>query len=92
MKRNLNPIKGTKEYLPKESRMREFVRQKILEVYQKNGYQLISTPILEHLNLLEGSEGGDNLKMMFKTIKRGEKLNLKKENLSIDDITDIISL
>ena len=88
MKRNLNPIKGTKEYLPKESRMREFVRQKILEVYQKNGYQLISTPILEHLNLLEGSEGGDNLKMMFKTIKRGEKLNLKKENLSIDDITE----
>lgn len=88
MKLNLNPIKGTNDYAPKEALEREIVRQKILEIYQKNGYQLIKTPILEHLELLNGSDGGDNLKLIFKTIKRGEKLDLSKPNLTEADIAE----
>lgn len=88
MKLNLNPIKGTNDYKPKEAKEREFVRQKILNIYQKNGYQLVKTPILEHLNLLTGSDGGDNLRLIFKTIKRGAQLDLKKPNLTEADITE----
>lgn len=86
--KNFNPIRGTNDYAPKEAKIREIVRQKILASYQSNGYNLISTPILENLELLNLSDGGDNLKLMFKTVKRGDKLNLNKENLCEADITE----
>ena len=86
--KNFNPIRGTNDYMPSEAKVREIVRQKILSVYQNNGYNLISTPILESLELLNMSEGGDNLKLMFKTVKRGDKLDLCKENLTEKDITE----
>ena len=86
--KNFNPIRGTNDYMPKEAKIREIVRQKILANYQNNGYNLISTPILEHLDLLNMSDGGDNLKLMFKTIKRKDKLNLQKENLCEADVVE----
>lgn len=86
--KNCNPIRGTNDYLPREAKIREIVKQKILSNYQNSGYNLISTPVLEHLDLLNMSDGGDNLKMMFKTIKRGDKLNLDKTNLTEADIVE----
>lgn len=86
--KNFSPIRGTNDYMPKEAKIREIVRQKILASYQNNGYNLISTPILENLELLNMSDGGDNLKLMFKTVKRGDKLDLTKENLTINDIVE----
>ena len=86
--KNFSPIRGTNDYMPKEAKIREIVRQKILSSYQNNGYNLISTPILENLELLNMSDGGDNLKLMFKTIKRGDKLDLTKENLTVNDIVE----
>ena len=86
--KNFNPIRGTYDYLPKEARLREYVRTTILNSYQENGYNLIDTPILESLEFLDSSEGGDNLRLMFKTIKRGEKLDLTKENLCESDIVE----
>jgi len=86
--KNFSPIRGTNDYMPKEAKIREIVRQKILRCYQSNGYNLISTPILESLELLNMSDGGDNLKLMFKTVKRGDKLDLNKENLTEKDITE----
>jgi len=88
MKLNLNPIKGTCDYLPSDAAEREMVRQKILSVYQKNGYQLITTPALEHIELLSSSDGGDNLRLMFKTLKRGEKLDLSAPNLTENDLVE----
>lgn len=86
--KNYNPIRGTNDYLPNEAKVREIVRQKILTSYQNNGYNLISTPILENLEYLNSSEGGDNLRLMFKTVKRGEKLDLAKPNLTEADIVE----
>ena len=86
--KNFSPIRGTNDYMPKEAKIREIVRQKILTSYQNNGYNLISTPILENIELLNMSDGGDNLKLMFKTVKRGDKLDLTKENLTVDDIVE----
>ncbi len=88
MKVNTNPIRGTYDYAPKQAELRETVRQKILKCYQQNGFSLITTPILENLQLLNSSDGGDNLRLMFKTIKRGEKLDLKKPDLTENDITE----
>lgn len=86
--KNYNPIRGTNDYLPKDAKIREIVRQKILTNYQNNGYNLISTPILENLDYLNMSDGGDNLKLMFKTIKRGDKLDLTKPDLTEKDIVE----
>lgn len=86
--KNYNPVRGTYDYMPNEARIREIVKQKILSSYQNNGYNLISTPILENLEYLNSSDGGDNLKLMYKTIKRGSKLDLTKPNLSVQDIVE----
>jgi len=86
--KNFNPIRGTNDYMPRDAKIREVVKQKILSSYQSNGYNLISTPILENLEYLNSSEGGDNLRLMFKTVKRGDKLNLTKPDLTEADIVE----
>lgn len=85
---SFNPVRGTYDYLPAEAKIREQVRRIILDNYTSNGYNLISTPVLEGLNFLNSSEGGDNLRLIFKTIKRGDKLDLTKQNLTEEDITE----
>ncbi|MBQ3503009.1 MAG: ATP phosphoribosyltransferase regulatory subunit, partial [Clostridia bacterium] len=88
MKVNIQPVRGTYDYPPIQAENREIVRQKILKSYQDNGFTLIDTPVLENLSLLDSSEGGDNLRLMFKTIKRGAQLDLTKPNLTEKDITE----
>ena len=86
--KNINPVRGTYDYAPVEAESREIVKQKILSSYQENGFTLIETPVLENLSLLDSSEGGDNLRLMFKTIKRGAQLDLTKPDLTEKDITE----
>ncbi len=88
MKATIQPVRGTYDYPPIQAESREIIKQKILESYQDNGFSLITTPILENLSLLSGSDGGDNLKLMFKTVKRGDKLDLTKPNLTEQDICE----
>lgn len=78
------PVKGMAEHLPKDMALREFVLSKIKENYKKFGFSLISTPIVEHIENLTSGQGGDNEKLIFKILKRGEKLNLDEgvENLA----------
>lgn len=86
--KNIQPVRGTYDYPPIQAENREIVRQKILKSYQDNGFTLIDTPILENLSLLDSSDGGDNLRLMFKTIKRGAQLDLTKPNLTEKDLTE----
>ena len=86
MKNDFSPVRGMLDYMPKEASMRESVRRTILDSYAKNGFNLIDTPILESLDFLDSSEGGDNLKLMFKIIKRKDKLDLTKHDLTEKDI------
>jgi len=88
MIKDFSPVRGTLEYNPAEMIIREKTQQIILDSYRKNGFSLIKTPILENLEFLMGSEGGENLRLMFKTIKRGSKLNLTKPNLAEQDLTE----
>ena len=71
----INPLKGMKDYLPDEMRLRDYVQGKILETYRASGFERIATPMLEDMENLDKSEGGDNLNLIFKVLKRGEKLN-----------------
>ena len=82
------PVKGCLDYLPKDMELRGQVIEKILQAYKKNGFLQVKTPVLEHLENLSKGDSGDNTKMMFKTVKRGAKLDLSKPNLTEDDITE----
>lgn len=70
----INPLKGMKDYLPAEQKLRDYVQGRILETYRASGFERISTPILEDMENLDKSEGGDNLNLIFKVLKRGDKL------------------
>lgn len=68
-------VKGTNDYLPNEVELREFMQSRILETYKNHGFERISTPIIEDLQNLNKSEGGENLGLIFKVLKRGNKLS-----------------
>ncbi len=69
------PVKGTKDYLPKEMAIRDYLQHAILETYQDAGFSRIATPIIEDAVNLDKSEGGENLNLIFKILKRGQKLS-----------------
>lgn len=68
------PLKGMRDLLPAEQALRDHIQGKILETYRAAGFERISTPILEDMENLDKSEGGDNLNLIFKVLKRGDKL------------------
>lgn len=86
-----NALKGMKDILPAEQRMRDYVQGKILETYRAAGFERISTPILEDSENLDKSDGGDNLNLIFKVLKRGEKLEsaLSLEHPAEKDLSDM---
>lgn len=70
------PVNGMKDISPREMRIREYVTGVIRETYQGFGFTSIETPCVEHLGNLNSKQGGENEKLIFKLLKRGEKLNL----------------
>ena len=81
------PVTGMKDVLPAEMQLRDYVIGVIKETYAKYGFTSIDTPCVESLANLNSKQGGDNEKLIFKIMKRGEKLRLaeaKEEN----DLTD----
>lgn len=68
------PLKGMRDLLPAEQALRDDIQGRILATYRAAGFQRISTPILEDMENLDKSEGGDNLNLIFKVLKRGDKL------------------
>ena len=81
------PVKGMKEILPAEMQVRDYVTGLIKETYKSFGFSPIETPCVEHIENLCSKQGGDNEKLIFKIMKRGEKLNLEKAE-SETDLTD----
>lgn len=71
----ITPVKGTADYLPSEVLVRDYLQSTILETYRSCGFERISTPIIEDIENLDKSEGGENLNLIFKIMKRGEKLD-----------------
>ena len=68
------PVKGMPEQLPEDMVIREYVMRQIKDAYRLYGFNLIETPLIEHIENLTGKQGGENEKLIFKILKRGEKL------------------
>ena len=71
------PVTGMKDILPQEMQIRDYVLNQIKETYRGFGFSSIETPCVEHFENLLSKQGGDNEKLIFKVLKRGEKLNLE---------------
>ncbi len=82
------PVTGMKEIMPREMEIRAYVQGIIRETYASFGFTQIETPCLEDLNNLCSKQGGENEKLIFKVLKRGEKLNLETAK-SEADLTDM---
>ena len=70
----LTPTEGMRDYLPSENSIRDSLMQTIRGIYRANGFRAIETPAVESLENLENSDGGDNLKLIYRLEKRGQKL------------------
>lgn len=78
------PVTGMKDILPAEMQIRDYVTGLIKETYKGFGFSPIETPCVEHIGNLCSKQGGDNEKLIFKILKRGEKLNLDAAQAEAD--------
>ncbi|MGN1377931.1 MAG: histidine--tRNA ligase, partial [Dorea sp.] len=81
------PVTGMKDMLPREMEIRDYVIQLIKDTYKTYGFSSMETPCVEHIENLCSKQGGDNEKLIFKILKRGEKLKIqeaKEENDVVD--------
>ncbi len=81
------PVTGMKDILPKEMEIRNYVIGKIRETYKAFGFVSIETPCVEHIENLCSKQGGENEKLIFKILKRGEKLKIE-EAAQENDLVD----
>ncbi len=81
------PVTGMKDILPAEMAVRDYVMNQIRETYRGFGFTSIETPCVEHIENLTSKQGGDNEKLIFKIMKRGEKLRLDTAETE-NDLTD----
>ena len=81
------PVTGMKDITPAEMQIREYVMNQIRETYKSFGFSQIETPCVEHIENLTSKQGGDNEKLIFKVLKRGDKLNLETAQ-DENDLTD----
>ena len=85
----INPVKGTADYLPSQTLLRDYLQNIILETYREAGFERIMTPAIEDMENLEKSEGGDNLNLMFKILKRGDKLSAALDRQDYGNLADL---
>ena len=78
------PVTGMKDILPQEMQIRDYVISVIKETYGRFGFTSIETPCLEDIGNLSSKQGGENEKLIFKVLKRGEKLNLETAKTDMD--------
>lgn len=81
------PVTGMKDILPAEMQIRDYVIALIKETYKGFGFTPIETPCVENIANLSSKQGGENEKLIFKIMKRGEKLNLEQATCE-NDLTD----
>ena len=78
------PVTGMKDITPREMEIRDYVIRLIKETYGTFGFSSIETPCVEHIENLFSKQGGENEKLIFKILKRGEKLKLDSAETEMD--------
>lgn len=81
------PATGMKDILPEEMKIRDYVIGVIKETYGRFGFTSIETPCVENIANLSSRQGGDNEKLIFKILKRGEKLDVAQASTE-EDVVD----
>ena len=76
-----------KDIMPQEMEIRDYVIGLIKDTYKQFGFTSMEAPCVEHIENLTSKQGGDNEKLIFRILKRGEKLKLE-EAKSQDDLVD----
>lgn len=84
---NKKPVHGMRDILPEEMQIRDYVQSVIKDTYRRFGFTAIETPCMESISNLTSKQGGDNEKLIFKVLRRGEKLNVA-EALTEEDVVD----
>ncbi len=84
---NKKPVTGMKDIMPEEMQIRDYVINVIKETYGKFGFTPMETPCMENIENLSSKQGGENEKLIFKILKRGEKLSLESAK-SESDVVD----
>ena len=82
------PVTGMKDILPEEMKIRNYVQNVIKDTYKAFGFTQIETPCVENISNLTSKQGGENEKLIFKILKRGEKLNLETAKEEMDLVDD----
>jgi len=88
MQVSTKPVKGTRDFDPVDTALREHVKLVILNSYRSFGFNQIETPVMENIDILQNADGGENLSMLFKVLKRGEKLKLDGPIVNENDLVD----
>ena len=83
------PVKGTRDFLPRENQIRDYLQSVILKTYTDAGFSRITTPIIESAENLDKSDGGENLNLIFKILKRGDKLVKALESQDEKELADM---
>ena len=78
------PVTGMKDIMPGEMEIRDYVISLIKDTYKTFGFSSIETPCVEHIENLCSKQGGDNEKLIFKILKRGEKLKIDQAKEEAD--------
>ncbi len=82
------PVTGMKDILPGEMELRQYVLSEIRKTYREFGFTEIETPVVEHIENLLSKQGGDNEKLIFKVMKRGDKLDSAFQSGDLDALAD----
>jgi len=80
MASQINPPRGMRDFLPLEKSARNDLISKIVGTYEAHGFQEIETPALEAIERLSSGDGGDNEKLAFRVLKRGEELEQARDS------------
>ena len=78
------PVTGMRDIMPAEMEIRDYVIGLIKDTYRTFGFSSIETPCVEHIENLCSKQGGDNEKLIFKILKRGEKLKIDEAKEEAD--------
>lgn len=85
---NRKPVTGMRDILPQEMEIRNYCMRVIRETYESYGFTQVETPCVESLENLTSKQGGDNEKLIFRILKRGEKLHIDEAKTE-EDLSDL---
>src|SRR3569832_298196 len=80
------PARGMRDFLPSDVRKREYVIGVIKEVYESYGFEPLETPSVENIETLMGKYGEEGNQLIFKILKRGEKLEAGADEKDLSDL------